>query len=305
MTDAERERRLTELKDTVLAVIRRSGAGATGIESLQTYIHTAPEVNPNCFYRLSVGLILQGKKRVTCAGRSLEYGAGAAVITASDLPTSFEILTCSESRPFVAVSLELDPVTVTELIAQLPAALREESGSEEQVLTVTDASADLIDGFARLFRLLDAPEQIPLRLPLIERDLLCALLMSPAGAGLRRCCGGETPTSGIARTISWIRSHPTESLNLDTLSEIARMSRTSLFRHFKSVTGFSPLQYQKRLCLYLAHNLMLSRKMSAAEAAYEVGYASTTQFSREYKKVFGLPPRKSLSEQSGQVAAKN
>lgn len=313
MTDKETELQLETLRREVESYAAEHGLGAglnpTLIDGLQCSVRPEPMLEPNCFYHLSVAVILQGEKRVTAAGEVFEYGAGFSIITASDIPTSFELLNCTNSKPFISTSLQLDSLMIGEILQELPAEYLSEENAETQggqVFTVAPATVDLIDSFIRLYRLMKHPEQLALRAPLVKRDLYCALLMSPEGAGLRKFCARNSLTNRIAKTISWIRNHPTETLNVDTLSEMAVMSRTTFFRHFKTITGMSPLQYQKRLCLYLAQNLMLSKGMSAAEAAYQVGYTSTTQFSREYKKVFGLPPRKSLIEQVSRIeAAKN
>ena len=120
--------------------------------------------------------------------------------------------------------------------------------------------------------------------------------MSPQGAALTQFFSRNTPANRINRAIQWIRRNTGKPLDIDALAEMCNMTRSTFYRHFQTVTKMTPLQYHKRQCLYLAQHLMVARGYSASQAAYEVGYSSPNQFSREYKRTFGLPPKKSIAE---------
>lgn len=269
----------------------------TVVPNLHILVRTEPVSDLNCFYTLSSGIILQGSKRVSIDGRQVQYGSCTTLITAADTPSSYEIYAVSPSRPYVSVSLSLEPLLISELVQKHPEILRkhgrQDFSHDDHLFTVSPSEFDIIDAFARLVRLLDTPEQIAARQPMIVRELVYMLLMSEAGAGLTRFFTQNSTANRINRTIAWIRQNTGKPLDIDALADMASMTRSTFYRHFKMVTKLSPLQYHKRQCLFHAHFLMVAKGYSATQAAYEVGYASPNQFSREYKRTFGVPPKQS------------
>ncbi len=272
------------------------------IPGLHLYRHTSPKSDLNCFYTLSTGLILQGGKRVKVDGKNWEYGKCTSIATAADTPSSYEIFEASPQKPYVAVALKLDPLLVTELVQSHPEILakhgQEKFQHENRIFTVGVPSLDLIEAYSRLVRLLDTPEQISARAPLIEREIVYLLLMSDQGGALSHFFTQNSTANRINKTINWIRQHTGEPFDIDMLADMANMTRSTYYRHFKSITKLSPLQYHKRQCLYQAQHLMMTKGYSATQAAYEVGYLSPNQFSREYKRTFGLAPRQFVTAQT-------
>jgi transcriptional regulator GlxA family with amidase domain len=153
-------------------------------------------------------------------------------------------------------------------------------------------SAELLDACLRLARLLDAPERIGVLAPMIIREIHYYLLTGPEGKDFRLLGTTAHPHNQIARALDWLRSHYREPFNLAELAGRFDMSTTSFCRHFSRITGLSPLQFQKRLRLYEARQILRSEGTSAEAAAYKVGYESPAQFNREYKRQFGEPPRR-------------
>ena len=268
---------------------------------LHFHVEPEPIVDINTFYLLSTGLILQGSKRSATDGQNIEYGKGTSCTTAADAPASYEVTSATPAQPFVSLSVELDPEILSDLLACCPEIKARHRGTvvgrTAHAFTAMPATVDIVESFERLIRLVfQNPEQLASRGPIIERELTYVLLMSPQGAALSEFFSQNTPANRVNRAIQWIRHNPGKSLDIEALAQMCNMTRSTFYRHFQTVTKMTPLQYYKRQCLFLAQHLMVARGYSASQAAYEVGYTSPNQFSREYKRIFGLPPRKSLTQ---------
>jgi AraC-like DNA-binding protein len=162
-------------------------------------------------------------------------------------------------------------------------------------MTLCDASPPLLDAAIRLLRLLDDRAAAPVLAPLAEREILFRLLCGPYGSTLRQIASAQGRVASVSRAIGWIKQHFAEPFSIDRLAGAVGMSASSLHEHFKSVTAMSPLQYQKQLRLQEARRLMLGGAIDAATAAFRVGYESPSQFSREYRRLFGDPPARDIS----------
>jgi transcriptional regulator GlxA family with amidase domain len=157
----------------------------------------------------------------------------------------------------------------------------------------------MLDPWSRLLALLDAPEDIAVLAPMLEREILYRLLQGPQGDALRQIARADSRLSQVRRSVEWIRTHFDEAIRVDTLAEIAGMSPASFHRHFRAATAMSPLQYQKVLRLQEARRLMVV-SASTTQAAHRVGYESASQFSREYTRMFGVPPSRDAERLRGQ-----
>lgn len=154
-------------------------------------------------------------------------------------------------------------------------------------------SAELIDAVIRLVRLLDAPNDIPALAPRVEGEIIYRLLTGPLGPALRQAA--DTPSTRIRGVIAWLGDRITEPVNIDQIAAEAGMSPATLHRHFTAATGMSPLRYQKHLRLLSARRQLLAGDVTAAQVAHTVGYTSATQFSREYRAFYGLPPVRDIT----------
>jgi transcriptional regulator GlxA family with amidase domain len=164
-------------------------------------------------------------------------------------------------------------------------------GADGSGTAVGKASARLLDAVARLLRLYDAPGDIAVLQPMIEREILWYLLSGPQGALLRQIGLADSRLSHVGRAMQWIRSHYSERMRTEQLEELTGMSAAPLFRHFRAFTGMSPLQYQKQIRLHEARARLVSREGEVASVGFAVGYESPSQFSREYHRLFGVPPK--------------
>jgi AraC-like DNA-binding protein len=166
---------------------------------------------------------------------------------------------------------------------------------------VSPVEPQLLDAVARLVALLDSPHTLGPLAPLVLREITYRVLIGPQGARLRQIATAGAPAQQIARAIRWLRDHFAGPLRGEALARRAQMSLSGFHQHFKAVTGLSPLQYQKRLRLQEARRLMLGEGLDAAEAAFRVGYESPSQFSREYRRMFGAPPRRDVTALQGEA----
>jgi transcriptional regulator GlxA family with amidase domain len=159
-----------------------------------------------------------------------------------------------------------------------------------------EVTQPLLNAFLRLIDLLDDEQDIPILAPVIQREIIYRLLVGDQGTRLRQIAAAGSQSQQIARAIEWLKNNFTQPLSIDDLAEKASMSNSTFHHHFRSMTALSPLQYQKHLRLQEARRLMLAERMDAANAAFQVGYESPSQFSREYNRQFGAPPLRDISK---------
>jgi AraC-like DNA-binding protein len=273
----------------------------TPIPRVELLVGHRPTGETPCLYRSMVCFILQGSKRVAFNDSVLSYDSSQYLVSALDLPLMGQVLDADQHRPYVAVSLTLDPALLAELAAAMPP--KRESDGEQIGLSINPMTVQLRDALLRLLSLLDKPSDISVLAPMVERELLYRLLQGPQGRLLRQIAQPEGPLVRIRRAIAWIRDNHDRQLRIDALCEASGMSRASLHRHFSAITGLSPLQYQKQLRLQEARRLLLGGEYNASVVAFAVGYESASQFSREYHRQFGAPPARDIRQMRKQIAA--
>jgi len=236
----------------------------------------------------ALALVVRGAKDVTLGDRTYRYGPGQYLIYLVDLPLTSRVVDASPDRPLLGLGLALKPESIAALLLDAGAAPRRDA--ERRGIAVGELDTDLLDPVTRLVRLLDRPADIPVLAPAIEREILWRLLNGSQGGMVRRLGLADGRTMQVSRAIKWIRSHYAETIRIETLAAVAGMSMTSLHRHFLATTAMSPIQYQKQVRLQMARALLLSSPRGVAQVGLEVGYDSPSQFSREYRRLFGRPP---------------
>ena len=296
-TAIERERR--NLRDKLRALLPEEGRVETAIEGLALTRFDRPSAATVCFYRPMLALVAQGFKRSQIGVEECSYGAGQCAVVGVDMPGVYQIGEASEDAPFLSLSLALNRYAIAKLLEEMPTnGAGPRNGREpEQVhpVALAPAGPDLLAACGRLLDLLAAPGKIAILAPLVIKEILFHLLTGAQGDCLRLFCSRGTRTAGIAEAISRLRGSYAEPLNMEDLAGRVGMSRSTFNRRFRQVTGLSPLQFQKRLRLYEAERLMLFEGHNAGEAALSVGYESASQFTREYKRLFGQPPRRDVA----------
>jgi AraC-like DNA-binding protein len=232
-------------------------------------------------------LVAQGAKRAVLGDRVFDYPAGKYLIVGIELPMVANVVQASVEEPFLGLGLTLKPFAVASLLLESGACgdRRAPPG-----IAVSDAGPDLLDPIVRLLRLLDRPDDMPVLGPAIEREILWRLIKGEQGAMVRQLGLADSRLSQISRAVRWIHNHHAEMLRIEDLARVANMSATSFFRHFRAITSLTPIQYQKHVRLQEARAKLLVNPRDVAAVGYAVGYDSPSQFSREYRRLFGTPP---------------
>jgi AraC-like DNA-binding protein len=259
---------------------------------LTLWTSDAPTALTPVVYEPMIYFTLQGTKRMMVGERHLDHRPGTFLVASIDIPVVCAVTDCSRSAPYFGLAVALDPAAVATLILELPpkSDRAEREQDEHERMTVSPSTKPMEDALLRLVRLVEAPDDVPLLAPMIERELLYRVLQSDEGGVLRQFASADSRLSQVHRAVKWIRAHLAEPLPVEKLADIASMSVSSFHRHFKAVTGLSPLAFHKQMRLREARRRLLAEPGAVASVAFAVGYESASQFSREYARHFGLPP---------------
>lgn len=281
------------IKTQILRLLPAQGRLETSVAGLTLTRYddaTSPE---RCLCSPMLAFVAQGFKRSFYGDRETNYGKGQCVVLGIDVPGIFQIDGATREVPFLSLSVRLDNQIISHLFAEMPT-LSEANPASSSPIGVMDANPELLDAFRRLLNLLESPERIPFFAPMIMREIHFFILSGSLGAQLRLFSTSGTRAYQIRRAISWLRANYKASLRIENLADMAHMAPSTFNRCFRRVTGLSPLQFQKRLRLHEAERLMLVENHDAMSAALAVGYESGSQFTREYKRLFGAPPRQDM-----------
>jgi AraC-like DNA-binding protein len=278
------------LAGAVEQIARTPGDHRTALPELTVYRRNRPSQPVHCFYTLGMALTVQGSKHVLLGDKDLSYGPGQSLLTTIDLPVSYHITRATVTEPYLGIMLRFDRNLITQVASKIEA---KRPGKNEALepIWIQRLDAPVLDAFHRLISLLDEPVVNPQLAVLIQQEIIIRLLTGSHAAYLRNLVNASSPTQQVARAISWIRQNLAEEMRVGDLAEHANMSLTTFRERFRSVTGISPVQFQKMLRLQEARQLMLDQNMSAGRASALVGYESASQFNREYRRLFGAPPQ--------------
>jgi AraC-like DNA-binding protein len=249
----------------------------------------------------SVCLLVQGEKAMLVGQQVLRYGPGSYVQAGMTVPVSGQVIRASAELPYYGIRINLDPREIAAILLDM-GGQRPPEAADRPVVTVEHADVALLDVFVRLLRLLGRPRDLPVLGRLIKQELIYRLVSSPGGASLVGGCASGQRERAVSEAINWIRTHYNQPLRIDALAHAVHLSPSVLHRRFKATTVMSPLQYQKQVRLLEARKLLLSGKAEAASVAFAVGYESPSQFSREYRRLFGAPPQKDIAQLRRQPA---
>lgn len=260
------------------------------VPGLMLFRADAPTTPADVVYEPRFCVIVQGSKQVMLCDQVFDYDASKYLVTAVDLPVTGRITQASPGKPYLALCLSLNPAQIADLLLEMKNAFPATGTACPSCMTVSALTIDILDPVTRLVGLLENPQDIPILQPAIIRELLYRLLQGPQGYVLRQIATAGSNLSQLNRAIGWIRTHYMEAFDIASVARIAGMSPSSFHRHFRAATMMSPLQYRTRLRLQEARRQLLSATVDAAEAGFAVGYDSPSQFSREYRRMFGVPP---------------
>ena len=282
-----------ELARAIDAYVRSKEEKAMAIPGLWLYRRTTRTACNAITYEPSLAVFVQGRKRVTFGGTTYLCDGTNFLLTSVDVPVVNQIVEASREKPLLSLLLKLDMAVVREILSReefQPAS----HSSSTQGIAVGKTTMDLLTPCLRLLDLLDAPSDIPFLSSLIQREIVYRLLQGSQGERLRAVATAGDQSNRTARAIAWLRVNYAKPLRVEELAELARMGISTLHHHFRALTAMSPLQYQKRLRLVAARERMLVEGLDAASAAFGVGYESASQFNREYKRLFGQPPKRDI-----------
>lgn len=245
-------------------------------------------------------IIAQGAKHVMVGDSMVAYGPASYLVASLDLPITGVVTEASTATPYLCFCLYLDGAVLSDLLMTMPASAPAQE--VELGLSLHPVTDEILDAAVRLTALLGRPGDAAVLAPLVERELLFRLISGPTGPLIRAIAAGESRVAQIARAIGWLKTHFRETFSGPQLARLAGMSVSSFHDHFRRATAMTPLQYQKQLRLQEARRLMMADRIAAADAADQVGYESPSQFSREYRRLFGAPPQRDVAQLRSVIA---
>jgi AraC-like DNA-binding protein len=279
---------LAELR---LLIVRHAGGAArhraTILDGVSITCVTQPTPPTAVMAEPSLAVVADGVKRTVLNGVPFDYRAGQYLVVSLDLPVIGQALQASPDEPFAVFTMKLKPAAIAPLLLETVHAARPPAFSG---LAVSDATPELLDPVVRLLRLLDRPDDLRVLAPGLEREILWRLITGEQGALVRQIGLANSSLTHIARAIRWIREHYNEPLLVADLAALSGMSASSFHRHFRAATSMTPIQFAKQIRLQEARALLMTQPANVAEIGYLVGYESPSQFSREYRRTFGVPP---------------
>jgi AraC-like DNA-binding protein len=278
-----------ELAGKIASLIGNEENRITEILGVSLHRRTAPTPPCRTTYHPGIIVVAQGSKRVNLGKSSFIYDEAHYLLTAVDLPIVSWVAEATEEVPCLVLSLKLDISIVRELLSREEIHVAD-APSDSPAMSIGETTPEFLSACCRLLDLLNNPQDIPFLSGLIQREIIYRILRGPEGARLRSIATLGDQSHRTAKAIAWIAANYAKTLRVEELAELSSMGVSTLHHHFRMLTSMSPLQYQKQLRLQSARNLMLNSGMDAASAAFEVGYESPTQFSREYSRFFGQPP---------------
>ncbi|OPB00386.1 AraC family transcriptional regulator [Pseudomonas fluorescens] len=281
------------LRELLLGLLPEAGRFATPIEGFALHRYDHCDTAKPHFYSPILIIAVQGKKWVRMGIRDISFGERTCFIAGVNMPVTSCLVEATPQMPYLSMSLDLDRNLMAALAAKIPQPVEY---SEQAAIgaAVQELSPELLDAFLRMLELLDKPDEAKALGALIYQEIHYRLLATPFGQQLRLLNTAGSQSHKIDQAIIWLRENYRETLHVDKLAARLNMASSTLYKHFKDVTTLSPLQYQKRLRLDEAQRLMLVGNCDVVQAALNVGYESANQFGREYKRLFGEPPRKNV-----------
>jgi AraC-like DNA-binding protein len=277
------------LAQRILEIADTPGEHATAIPEVWLYHRTTPTPCYRASYEPGLSIFVGGRKRIILGGTEYLCDGTSFLLSSIDVPAQSQIIEATPKKPLVSLFLKLNMPAVREVVSQEDLLL-EKKKPQKHGLAVGETTEGLLSSCLRLLDLLKTAEDIPFLSPLIQREIVYRVLRTPQGDRLRAIATSGDLSQRTARAIAWLRANYAKPLRMEELADTARMGVSTLHHQFRALTAMSPLQYQKQLRLQTARQRMLMDGLDATTAAYEVGYESVSQFSREYGRFFGQPP---------------
>jgi AraC-like DNA-binding protein len=283
-----------ELAARVARLTPFDGSHQSALPGLALTRGSVPTVCMPTVYQPCLGIVVQGRKRAVLNDEVFHYDALNYLVVSVTLPGMGQVLEATPEHPYLSLRLNLDLEEIARLVLELgnrgpsPAAA-------DRGLFVARLDEPLLDAVLRMVKLLDSPEDIDVLAPVVQREIYYRMLRGELGYRLVDLAQAEGGSHRVVRAIEWLKQHFAATLRIEELADAVHMSPSALHHRFKAVTAMSPLQYQKHLRLHEARRLMFADGIESATAGHRVGYESASQFSREYRRLFGAPPRSEIA----------
>ena len=288
---AERQK---ELSARVARLTPFDGTHQSALPSLTLTRGSVPTVCMPTVYQPCLAVVVQGRKRALLNDEVFHYDALNYLVVSVTLPAMGQVLEATPEHPYLSLRLNLDLEEIARLVLELgdrgPSPANADRG-----LFVARLDEPLLDAVLRMVKLLDTPEDVDVLAPVVRREIYYRVLRGELGSRLADLAQSEGGKHRIVRAIEWLKQHYAAPLRIEELADAVHMSPSALHHRFKAVTAMSPLQYQKHLRLHEARRLMFADGIESATAGHRVGYESASQFSREYRRLFGAPPRSEIA----------
>lgn len=278
----------SEMEAIIARYSSRHPGAATPVPGLHVGRFVAPVPPMSHVAEACVCVCVRGARSLSLGDAVYAHDQDRFLLSSIGLPAIVAIERASPKHPYTALRIDLDSNLAREVLTNLDS--RSAGAPLEPGLSFGQIDYPFLDALARLVRLIESPEDIPFMSGLVHREILYRLLSGPSGARLRQIVRLDSQGNRVARTAAWLRTHYRERITIERLATIAGMAPSTLHRHFHELTNMSPLQYQKHLRLHEARRRLLDDGENVASTAFEVGYESSTQFIREYSRLFGRPP---------------
>ncbi len=273
----------------------------TAVKGL-TILRSDHEKRPNhLIFKPALCVVVQGAKWAIFGDKRLDYRAGQALVVSVEIPAFGTVAEASPSDPYLGLIIEFDLAVMREVLGEL-AAPPEARHSVTRGVFVTDFNGPLEGCALRMVRLLETPKAIPVLYPAIMREICYWLLTGPHGGDVVKMTLANSHEQRVIRAIHTLRDRFAEPVRIEDLASVAQLSSSAFHRQFKAITSMTPLQYQKQLRLLEAKRLMVSHAANVETAAFQVGYESPSQFSRDYSRMFGVSPRRDIASLIGAAA---
>jgi AraC-like DNA-binding protein len=293
-------RRDFDMSNALVEVVRRytdAQAGespfATAIEGLTILRSDHEKHSSHLIFKPALCVVVQGAKWTTFGDRRFDYRAGQALVVSVEMPAFSRVVEATPTEPYLGVIIEFDRAVMRDVMEGLDTPPKPADNVGRGVF-VTDFDGPLAECVLRMVRLLDTPKAIPMLAPMIMREICYWLLTGPHGSEVAKVVLANSHVQRVINAIHALRNQFTETVRIEDLAAIAQMSPSAFHRQFKALTSMTPLQYQKQLRLLEARHLMVTGAANTETAAFQVGYESPSQFSREYSRMFGAPPRRDM-----------
>lgn len=283
--------KIDEIADVIMRHVPADGMHASALPRLSLVRSCTPTESVPSTYKPSLCIIAQGRKQVELGGRRYVYDQAKYLAVSVDLPLMGSILEASPARPYLCLVLDIDLAVLSDLMLRHPSD-QVDAEPAGPALGVSEVEPGLLDAALRLARLLDTPKDAGALAPLAEREILYRLLSGAQAPMIRRIAAADSRLKQVSRAIAWLRENYARPVSIERLAADVGMSLSSFHSHFKAATTMSPLQYRTRVRLQEARRMMVVEAMDAGAAGFAVGYESPSQFSRDYRRLYGAPPLK-------------